>query len=166
MNVTVQAVLTVGLGLLALGGAVAVVMTKDVMRLILGLGAVLLSVAGLFGIAGATFLAIAEVFVYVGGVLVLFLFAIMLVQRSEGAKPVLSSRHDMLSFVVAAGAFLMVVITLAEPAKKLSGAAMSAGVKALSEVLLHSMVAHFEAAGILLVAGLVAVVSILGGEDR
>lgn len=166
MSLTLTSVLTVALAVLAAIGAVAVVTTKDVMRLILGLGAVLLSVAGLFGVAGATFLAVAEVFVYVGGVLVLFLFAIMLVHRSEGVKPVLQTRHDILSFVVAAGTFFMIVTTLGPAAKRLSGATLSAGLEALSDVLLHSMVVHFEAAGVLLVAALVAVVSILGDERK
>jgi len=126
---------------------------------------VLLSVAALFAVAGAGFLAVAEVFVYVGGVLVLFLFAIMLVHRSEGTAPVLETNHDLLSLVVAGGTFFMIVSTLGPAASRLEPSALAGGVKALSDVLLGSMLFHFEAAGILLLAALVAVVSILG-DDR
>ena len=166
MSFDLTTLLSISLGVLAFLGAIGVVITRDVMRLILGLGTVLLSVAGLFAVAGASFLAVAEVFVYVGGVLVLFLFAIMLVHRSEGTKPILESRHDLLSFVVAAGTFFMIVSTLGPAASKLDPSAMTAGVKALSDVLLGSMLVHFEVAGILLLAALVAVVSILGDERR
>ncbi len=75
------------LALLAIVGGLTVVLTRDVMRLILGLGLMLLSVAGLFGVLGAPFLTVAEIFVYVGGVLVLFLFgmcmAVMVVLSDE-----------------------------------------------------------------------------------
>ena len=51
----------------------------------LGLGAFLLAVAGFFAYYGFGFLALAELFVYVGGVLVLVLFAIMLV-HADGER--------------------------------------------------------------------------------
>ncbi len=166
MNFDLDSILQVMLGITAFLGALGVVITRDVMRLILGLGILLLSVAGLFAVAGASFLAVAEVFVYVGGVLVLFLFAIMLVHRSEGAKLVLESRHDLLSVVVAAGTFFMVVSTLGPVASELDPAVMGSGVEVLSDALLGSMLFHFEVAGVLLLAALVAVVTILGSERR
>ncbi len=166
MTLDTITVLSIGFGALAFIGAIAVVITRDVMRLILGLGTMLLSVAALFAIAGAGFLAVAELFVYVGGVLVLFLFAIMLVHRSEGTKPVLESRHDLLSLVIAAGTFFMIVSTLGPAASKLDPAAMTAGIRSLSDALLGPMLVHFEAAGVLLLGALVAVVSILGDDRR
>lgn len=166
MSLPPAGILALAIAAIALVGALVVVMTRDVMRLMLGLGAVLLSVAGLFAVAGASFLAVAEVFVYVGGVLVLFLFAIMLVHRSDGDVPVLESRHDLLSVVVALGVFFMLVATLGPAARALDLAAIKGGTKALADVLLGSMLVQFEAAGVLLLAALVAVVSILGGERR
>jgi NADH-quinone oxidoreductase subunit J len=159
-------ILPIACGAVALLGALAVAATRDVMRLIFGLGVVLLAVTGLFALAGASFLAVAEVFIYVGGVLVLFLFSIMLVHRSEGTRPVLESRHDLLSLVVAGGTFFMIVSTLGPAASKIEPSAMVAGVEALSDTLLDSMLIHFEVAGILLLAALVAVVSILGDDRR
>jgi hypothetical protein len=46
------------------------------------LGAFLVAVAGFFVYWGATFLGVVQLFVYIGGVLVLMIFAIMLVHRS------------------------------------------------------------------------------------
>jgi NADH:ubiquinone oxidoreductase subunit 6 (subunit J) len=73
-----------GLSAVALFGALAVVFVRDVMRMALGLGAFLMAVAGFFAYYGFGFLALAELFVYVGGVLVLVLFAIML--RCSGGR--------------------------------------------------------------------------------
>ncbi len=154
------------IGVVALLGALVVVATKEVMRLIFGLGTVLLSVAAFFAVAGASFLAVAEVFVYVGGVLVLFLFAIMLVHRAEGTRPVIQSRPDVLSLVIAAGTFFMIVSTLQPAVSTIEPAAMKTGVEALSTALLDPLLAHFELAGVLLLGALVAVVAILGEVRR
>jgi len=151
-------------GAVALLGAIAVVMSRDVMRLMLGLGSVLLAVAAFFGLLGAGFLAVAEVFVYVGGVLVLFLFAIMLVHRSNAERPVLVTRHDPLAAVIAAGIFAMLVTTLGPAVRELSFTSTDGSTAELAQTLLRSQVAQFEAVGLLLLAALVAVVSILGGE--
>jgi NADH-quinone oxidoreductase subunit J len=162
---TAANVLVGAVGVVALLGAIAVVVARDVMRLMLGLGSVLLSVAAFFGLLGAGFLAVAEVFVYVGGVLVLFLFAIMLVHRSNAERPVLVTRHDVLAAVIAGGTFLMLVTTLGPAVRRMGFEPMTGSTAELARVLTHSQIAQFEAVGLLLLAALVAAVSILGGED-
>jgi len=97
-DVPLIVVLFWALAALALIGALAVVIARDVMRMALGLGAFFLGVAGFFAYYGFGFLALAELFVYVGGVLVLVLFAIMLVHRSPEGGPVLESRWSVLSW--------------------------------------------------------------------
>ena len=154
------------LSAVALIAAVAVVLTKDVMRLILALGTVLVAVAGLFGVLGATFVSVAEIFVYVGGVLVLFLFAIMLVHRSDAERPELTSRHDLLSMVIGLGAFLMIVTTFAPAVRSTPVVAIIPSMRALGRVLTGPLLPHFEAAGVLLLAALVAVITIMAGERR
>ncbi len=79
-------------GMTLLGGLLAVVL-KDVFRAALGLILSLLGVAGLYLMLAAQFLAAAQVLVYIGGVAVLILFAIMLTknvrsphQRSWGSS--------------------------------------------------------------------------------
>ena len=151
-------------GVVALLGAIAVVVSRDVMRLMLGLGSVLLAVAAFFGLLGAGFLAVAQIFVYVGGVLVLFLFAIMLVHRSNAERPVLLTRHDPLAAVIAGGIFAMLVTTLGPAVRRLTFSSTGGSTAQLADVLLHSQVAQLEAVGLLLLAALVAVVSILAGE--
>lgn len=152
------------LAALALIGGIVVVLTRDVMRLILALGGMLIALAAIFGVLGASFVAVAEIFVYVGGVLVLFLFAIMLVHRSDGARPELTSRHDLLSVVIAAGAFLLIVTTLRPAVGTVSVTTMVPSMKALGRLLTGDLLPHFEVAGFLLLASLIAVIAIMGGE--
>lgn len=158
--------LVAAVGGMALVGALVVVFSKDVVRMMLGLGAMLVAVAGYFGLMGAAFLAVAEVFVYVGGVLVLFLFAIMLVHRSSGAKPVLESRHDVLAAVISIGIFLMLLTTLAPLVRSEGIVSMPSSAEALADALVGPGLVQFEAVGFLLLASLVAVVSIMGRERK
>lgn len=150
---------------LSVVGALTVVFTRDVMRLALGLGAFLLGVAGFFAVFGFGFLALAEVFVYVGGVLVLVLFAIMLVHRTVPGEPSLGSRHDLLAAVACAGIFAFVVAMLKPLAPTVTHLA-NGGPDLLGEALLGRLLPQFEIAGLLLLATLVAVVSVTGGDDR
>jgi NADH:ubiquinone oxidoreductase subunit 6 (subunit J) len=156
--------LFIGLSILALVGAAFVVFTRDVMRLALGLGVFLLSVAGLFALFGFGFLALAEIFVYVGGVLVLLLFAIMLVHRSNPGAPSLSSRHHVLALVACLGVFGFLLLFLRPVAPDLV-VSPTGSVDLLGGVLLGRMLPQFELAGVLLLAALVAVVSVSGGGE-
>jgi NADH-quinone oxidoreductase subunit J len=64
----------------------------------------LLGVAGLYGVLGADFLAVTQVIVYIGGVLVLVLFAVMMTRMPLSARP-----HRGLDLYVPAGIFALAV---------------------------------------------------------
>lgn len=152
------------LAAVAVAGAVTVVLTRDVMRLVLGLGAFLLAVAGFFLYYGATFLAVAQVFLYVGGVLVLVVFAIMLLHRSDRGAPEMDNRHDIGSAMVAVALFVLLVTGLRDAVPSAASIAGGAGIDAVGERLLGSLLPHFEIVGGVLLAALVGVIAIAGGE--
>ncbi|MCE5191680.1 MAG: NADH-quinone oxidoreductase subunit J [Actinomycetia bacterium] len=152
------------LAAVAITGAIVVISTRDVMRLVLGLGAFLLSVAGYYLFYGATFLAIAEIFIYVGGVLVLVVVAIMTVHRSVESEPVLSNRNTFGAAVVALALFGLLVFGLSGVVAPGTASVAGAGIPAVGDMLLGALLPHFEIVGGLLLAGLVAVLAITGGE--
>jgi NADH-quinone oxidoreductase subunit J len=65
----------------ALGGAVAVAASRNIVRSAFALLAVLVAVAALYALLKADFIAAAQVLIYVGGILVLIIFAVMLTHR-------------------------------------------------------------------------------------
>ncbi len=154
------------LGVIAVSGGILTVFARDVTRMAMGLGAFLIAVAGFFVYWGATFLGVVQLFVYIGGVLVLMIFAIMLVHRSPDGSPLLESRHDVAALAVAGGLFFMVVTALRGYVPDSVDQGITSGPTELSEAFLGPMLTHFEMGGVLLLAVLVAVVVILGGEDR
>jgi NADH-quinone oxidoreductase subunit J len=152
------------LAVAALAGAVTVLLTRDVMHVVLGLGTFLLSVAGFFMYYGATFLAIGEVFLYVGGVLVLMVIAIMTVHRTGDREMELDNRHSLGAAVVAIAMFALLVYGLSGAVPDTMASVDGAGIEALGDTLLGGLLPHFEIIGGLLLAAMVAVLAITGGE--
>ena len=72
-----------GFSALAIGAALTILFTRNVMYAALCLFIALLGVAALYVLAGADFLAITQLLIYVGGVLVLLIFGVMLTHRAE-----------------------------------------------------------------------------------
>lgn len=154
---------------LMLGGAVGVVLVRDVMRLVVALGVFLLGVAGLYLYEGLALLATAQVFLYVGGVLVLLVFAIMVVHRTSGGRAEISTRHDVGSLAIAVGVSLMIGLGLSDAGLPLvpeAGSAAAAAGPDAAGVLLGGRIVVFELAGALLLVALVAVLVIVGGRDE
>jgi NAD(P)H-quinone oxidoreductase subunit 6 len=91
-------------------GAVGVVLLPNIVYSAFLLGGVFLSVAGLYLLLNASFVAAAQVLVYVGAVNVLILFAIMLVNKKESLAAIegLLVRR-LLSAAVCGGLFLLLL---------------------------------------------------------
>jgi NAD(P)H-quinone oxidoreductase subunit 6 len=91
-------------------GSLAVVLLPNIVYSAFLLGGVFLSVAGLYLLLNASFVAAAQVLVYVGAVNVLILFAIMLVNKRESMAdiPGLLLRR-LLSGAVCAGLFALLL---------------------------------------------------------
>lgn len=91
-------------------GALGVVLLPNVVYAAFLLAGVFLSVAGLYLMLNASFVAAAQVLVYVGAVNVLILFAIMLVNKREdlAAIPGLGLRR-LLSGLVCGGLFVLLI---------------------------------------------------------
>jgi NAD(P)H-quinone oxidoreductase subunit 6 len=98
-------------------GALGVVLLPNIVYSAFLLGGVFLSVAGLYLLLNASFVAAAQVLVYVGAVNVLILFAIMLVNKKENlaAIPGLAVRR-LLSGAVCGGLLVLLVrVAVATP---------------------------------------------------
>ena len=76
----------VALASLTLGSALVVALARNVIHSAVALLGTLLGVAGMYVLLAADFLAAVQVLVYVGGTLILFLFAAMLTARIDEAS--------------------------------------------------------------------------------
>src|SRR4026208_1946836 len=87
---------------IAVLSALFVITLKNVVHSAVALAATLLSVAGLFLTLHAEFLAGVQVIVYFGGILVLFVFVIMLISLERSVTERQFNRQWMIALVAAA----------------------------------------------------------------
>jgi len=151
------------LAALTVVGAVAVIATREMMRMLLGLGAFLLGVAGLYAWYGFELLAVAELFVYVGGVLVLFLFAITSMGRDREGRS-MQRRLDLGALGISAGMGVVLLVAL-QSTLPAATTAVGASVEDTATALLGPLLPYFELVGVLLLVALVAALAIIGRED-
>jgi NADH-quinone oxidoreductase subunit J len=85
--------------LLTVGGAIGVIATRNLMHSCIFLLASLIGMAGLYATLGADFVAVTQVMVYVGGVVILMLFAVML----TGGKDFVSRAQNLLGLAPSMG---------------------------------------------------------------
>ena len=94
----------IGFGIIAIAmviGAIRVVTASNVVHAALWLVVVLAGMAGQYILAAAEFVAISQVLVYVGAVMVLFLFGIMLTRAQIGREPDLNNSNWAIGIPVA-----------------------------------------------------------------
>jgi NADH-quinone oxidoreductase subunit J len=81
-------------------GAIRVVTTKNIVHAALWLVLVLAAVGASFLLVGAEFVGVTQVLVYIGAIVVLFLFGIMLTRAQIGQDPQLTMRSWPMALVV------------------------------------------------------------------
>ena len=92
------------LGTIVILGALGVVLLENIVYSAFLLGGVFMAIAGLYLLLNASFVAAAQILVYVGAVNVLIIFAIMLVNKKEELKPIKGLKfRQFLSAIVSAG---------------------------------------------------------------
>ncbi len=85
--------------ILTVGCAIAVAATKNIMHSCVFLLGSLIGIAGLYATLGADFVAVTQIMVYVGGIVILMLFAVML----TGGKDFVSRAQNLLGLAPAMG---------------------------------------------------------------
>ena len=96
-----QNIFFAALAVAAVVGALRVVTTDNVVHAALWLVVVLAAVGANFLLVGAEFVGVTQILVYVGAIVVLFLFGTMLTRAPIGKDPELSNRTWYLGLVVA-----------------------------------------------------------------
>jgi NAD(P)H-quinone oxidoreductase subunit 6 len=158
---TTQLICFAALSITLVVGAFGVVLLPNIVYSAFLLAGVFLSVSGLYLLLNASFVAAAQILVYVGAVNVLILFAIMLVNKREdlSAIPGLALRR-VLSAAVCGGLFLLLVRVAFTTPWALPGPA-SIGEEAtarIGEHLFSDYLLPFELASVLLLMAMIGAI--------
>jgi NADH-quinone oxidoreductase subunit J len=100
------------IALIMVGSALRVVTTRNIVHAALYLVLVLAGVAAQFILLGAEFVGVTQVLVYIGAIVVLFLFGIMLTKTEMAHEADLDNDQRILALIVAAGIFGVLAGTL------------------------------------------------------
>ncbi len=163
----IQELVFLVISLFVIAGAAGVVFAQRLFHAVLSLALCLLSVAAVYITLGAEFLAVIQVLVYAGGVVVLFLFAVMLT-RSD-----LQLRREPLESFAPVSAVLFGVLVLFYIARTgfvpQGERALAPGDVASVGQVIFSPKAYalpFELVGILLLAAMVGAIYLARRDER
>lgn len=143
-------------GLTALSSLFTVT-TRNVVHAALGLAGALLGAAALFILFGAEFVGLAQVLIYVGAVVVLFLFGIMLTQASGPSR--VDNDQRPLAAVVALGLFAVLAAGIwSTYGTRELDLEVAFPTRELGTEIFTTWILPFEAVSVLLLAALVGAI--------
>ena len=156
-------------------GAIRVVTSKNVVHAALSLVVVLAGAAAQYLLLAAEFVAVTQVLVYVGAVMVLFLFGVMLTRAKLGAEADLDNNNAWMGLPVAFLMLGVMVYVLVDgfrdtrlpqgyPADTASGGAGSISIQAVSDSIFKPYLLPFWALSFVLLAAVVGAI-VLARKD-
>ena len=144
---------------MAAASALCILFIRNVFYGALLLMVCLLSISGIYVLSFAEFVAVTQILVYVGGILVVIIFGIMLTTKLSG-KPLQVHSNNWLAAVIAGSFFFGLLSnlfnvlsrTITQPAQHMSN---KNTIQVIGRLLLNDFVLPFEIAGILLLMALI-----------
>ena len=147
-----------------IGAALGVVLLSNIVYSAFLLAGVFISIAGLYLLLNADFIAAAQVLIYVGAINVLILFAIMLVNKREDFSPIPNRwiRKGATALVCAGLFTLLSTMALSTPwsASMSSAVTVENTVEKIGEHFFSDFLLPFELASVLLLMAMVGAIVI------
>jgi len=149
------------------GSAAMVAFSRNIIHSAFSLLGTFAGVAGIYVLLGADFVAGVQVLVYVGGILVMILFAVMLTQRITDVQITNRSAGRIPGLVVVAILFLLLVQSIREtPWAKAKEVVYKATTGNIGDLFLGDYLLPFELASLVLLAALIGAVVLARQEIK
>ena len=155
----IETVIFYFLAFLIVASALAVVTLRNIFHCALFLILGLFSVAGIFVLLDAEFLAVVQVLIYVGAVSVLMIFAIMLTSRLAGREVQMSNEQTFIGAFMALVLIFGLVWSLANTYFRVSSQKpVPHSTMQIGTLLMNNYVLPFEIVSVLLLAALIGAI--------
>jgi NADH-quinone oxidoreductase subunit J len=165
MNITTLVFIL--LSVLAVGSAIMMITSKSPVNSVLWLIVVFFSISGHYILMNAQFLAIVNIIVYAGAIMVLFLFVVMLMNLNKETEPVKNYRLQLIS-VVSGGCLLLIILSAIMKIDTQQLVEMKVGdaglIKSLGKNLFSNYVLPFEISSVLFLSAMIGAV-VIGKKD-
>lgn len=159
---SLEAILFWTLAVISVLSAIGLVVAKNPVHSVLLLIVTFFTIAGLYVLLNAQFLAVVHIIVYAGAIMVLFLFVIMLMNLNASGEP---QKNNLVKFagVVSGGLLLLVLVAALRTAD--TGALMQGStdiglIQNLGKTLFSDFVLPFEVSSILFLSAMIGAIVI------
>ncbi len=146
----IEAILFYMFSVFAVGCGLAILFSRNIVRMAYWLIGMLMAVAGIYFLIGAYFLGVIQVIVYVGGVAVLVVFGVMLTSRQMANRLIPRSWEVVWLTMVAAILLAGFILTFLRTRWSESAEIASNSIQEIGIFLLSNFVGPFELASVLL----------------
>jgi NADH-quinone oxidoreductase subunit J len=163
-------IISIILGSLTLASALMVVLSKHPVRSVIYLVITFFFITAMYIMMNAQFLAIVNMIVYAGAIMVLFLFVLMLLNLNKEVEP-MNTRGAQLAAFIAGGSLFLVLITALKDTLILGQTYRQQDnniglVKELGNLLFSKYVVAFELTSILFIAAMVGAILLAKREKQ
>ena len=163
-------IISIILGSLTLASALMVVLSKHPVRSVIYLVVTFFFITSMYIMMNAQFLAIVNMIVYAGAIMVLFLFVLMLLNLNKEVEP-MTTRGAQLAAFIAGGSLFLVLITALKDTLILGQSyrdndSQIGLVKELGNLLFSKYIVAFELTSILFIAAMVGAILLAKRENQ
>jgi NADH-quinone oxidoreductase subunit J len=153
------------LSALALLGAIGVVTSKNPIYSVLCLVIVFFAISGHYVLMNAQFLAIVNIIVYAGAIMVLFLFVIMLMNLNAETEPVKNVYMKLAGIISGLTLMIVFVAALSHSESTIIRPGTSVGLtESLGKALFNKYVVPFEISSVLFLSAMIGAI-LIGKKD-
>ena len=146
---------------ITVGSAAVVVLARSLIYNAFALLFTFFGVAGLYVLLGADFLAATQLLIYVGGILILLLFGVMLTHKIYALDLKSEVTQFLPGLIIAIGAFAILAATAVRTPWAAGGRAPAATTEEIGQLFLGQYLLPFWASSILLLVALIGAAMIV-----
>jgi NADH-quinone oxidoreductase subunit J len=156
------------LSVMAVGSALMMITSKNPVNSVLWLIVVFFAISGHYILLNAQFLAIVNIIVYAGAIMVLFLFVVMLMNLNAETEPVKNRRLQLIG-ITSGGALMLIIVSAISKIDVEQLVQINAGdsglIKVLGLNLFKNYVLPFEISSVLFLSAMIGAV-VIGKKEE
>jgi NADH-quinone oxidoreductase subunit J len=156
------------LSVMAVGSALMMITSKNPVNSVLWLIVVFFAISGHYILLNAQFLAIVNIIVYAGAIMVLFLFVVMLMNLNAETEPVKNRRLQLIG-ITSGGALMLIIVSAISKIDVEQLVQINAGdsglIKVLGMNLFKNYVLPFEISSVLFLSAMIGAV-VIGKKEE
>lgn len=167
MTISGELIMFSGLALVAVTGGILLLNLKSVVHIVVGLVFTFLSIAGIFVLLSAEFLAVVQVLVYSGAITIIMLFGIMLTKHDDRTNTTVSPIRKVflyLGILAFAFVFYVGIHNLQFPSAEVP--LHDGNIEQIGLALFTKYIIPLEILGVLLLVALVGAIVLARREDK